>query len=96
MREACWSGVGIGADRDGGIGEQLVDEDRATFGTEATVKVAHVRVALRSFDERGHAGVNVLLWAMIAYETAHYDERRYQLRHGVDPESPSSPGSEGA
>jgi low temperature requirement protein LtrA len=35
------------------------------------------------------AGVNVLLWAMIAYETMKvYDERRYLLRHGlpaVDP-----------
>jgi low temperature requirement protein LtrA len=27
-------------------------------------------------------GVNVLIWAMIAYETYRYDERRYQLRHG--------------
>ena len=29
--------------------------------------------------------VNVVLWLMIAYETAHYDERRYRLRHGLDP-----------
>ena len=30
------------------------------------------------------AGVNVLLWAMIAYETVKiYDERRYRLRHGL-------------
>lgn len=36
--------------------------------------------------------VNVLLWAMIAYETAHYDERRYRLRHGLDPDQ--SLGSE--
>jgi low temperature requirement protein LtrA len=35
------------------------------------------------------AGVNVLLWAMIAYETIRiYDERRYQLRHGLDTEMP--------
>jgi low temperature requirement protein LtrA len=34
------------------------------------------------------AGVDVLLWAMIGYETANYDERRYQLRHGVEVESP--------
>jgi low temperature requirement protein LtrA len=35
-------------------------------------------------------GVNVLLWAMIAYETVRiYDERRYQLRHGVPIEPPS-------
>jgi low temperature requirement protein LtrA len=29
--------------------------------------------------------VDVLLWVMIAYETLHvYDERRYQLRHGLE------------
>jgi low temperature requirement protein LtrA len=32
------------------------------------------------------AAVNVALWVMIAYETATYDERRWALRHGVDPE----------
>ena len=30
------------------------------------------------------AGVNVLLWAMIAYEHSHYGESRYALRHGLD------------
>ena len=31
--------------------------------------------------------VNVLLWAMIAYETFFvYDERRYRLRHGLEVE----------
>ena len=36
------------------------------------------------------AAVNVLLWAMIAYETVRiYDERRYQLRHGIAIEPPS-------
>jgi low temperature requirement protein LtrA len=30
-------------------------------------------------------GVNVLIWAMITYETASYDERRWRLRHGVEP-----------
>jgi low temperature requirement protein LtrA len=34
------------------------------------------------------AGVNVLLWAMIAFETARYDERRWRLRHGLDIETP--------
>jgi low temperature requirement protein LtrA len=29
--------------------------------------------------------VNVILWLMITYENAHYDERRYRLRHGLDP-----------
>jgi low temperature requirement protein LtrA len=38
------------------------------------------------------AGVNVLLWAMIAYETIRvYDERRYRLRHGLDMDIPSTP-----
>jgi low temperature requirement protein LtrA len=33
--------------------------------------------------------VNVLLWAMIAYETIYvYDERRYRLRHGMEVEIP--------
>jgi low temperature requirement protein LtrA len=31
------------------------------------------------------AAVNVVLWLMIAYENAHYDDRRYRLRHGLDP-----------
>ncbi len=35
------------------------------------------------------AGVNVLLWAVIAYETIRiYDERRYLLRHGMPTEDP--------
>jgi low temperature requirement protein LtrA len=37
------------------------------------------------------AAINVLLWAMIAYETFHvYDERRYRLRHGLDVDIPGS------
>jgi low temperature requirement protein LtrA len=40
------------------------------------------------------AAVNVLLWTMIAYETlVVYDERRYQLRHGLDVDIPGSPPS---
>jgi low temperature requirement protein LtrA len=36
-------------------------------------------------------GVNVLLWAMITYETVYvYDERRYQLRHDMEVEIPGS------
>jgi low temperature requirement protein LtrA len=36
------------------------------------------------------AGLNVLLWAVIVYETTRiYDERRYQLRHGMPVEPPS-------
>jgi low temperature requirement protein LtrA len=40
------------------------------------------------------AGVDVLLWAMIAYETANYDERRYRLRHGLDPDPEAPIGGE--
>jgi low temperature requirement protein LtrA len=40
------------------------------------------------------AGVNVLLWAMITYETATYDERRWKLRHGLAPEIPGPIGGE--
>ena len=40
------------------------------------------------------AGIDVLLWAMIAYETANYDERRYRLRHGLDPDAEASLGGE--
>jgi low temperature requirement protein LtrA len=39
------------------------------------------------------AGVDVLLWVMIAYETANYDERRYRLRHGLDPDPEPTRGS---
>jgi low temperature requirement protein LtrA len=36
------------------------------------------------------AGVNVLLWAVVVYETVKiYDERRYRLRHGLPVEPPS-------
>ena len=35
--------------------------------------------------------VNVLLWAMIAYETLFvYDERRYGLRHGLEIDIPGA------
>jgi low temperature requirement protein LtrA len=35
--------------------------------------------------------VNVLLWAMITYETIHvYDERRYRLRHGLPIDIPGN------
>jgi low temperature requirement protein LtrA len=32
--------------------------------------------------------VTVLIWAMIVYELGTYDERRYQLRHGIDVDPP--------
>ncbi len=35
--------------------------------------------------------VNILLWAMIAFETLYvYDERRYKLRHDMEIEIPGS------
>jgi low temperature requirement protein LtrA len=37
------------------------------------------------------AGVNLLFWAMIAYEMTTYDEGRYKLRHGLEVEPPSRP-----
>ena len=42
------------------------------------------------------AGIDVLLWAMIVYETANYDERRYRLRHGLDPDPETPLGGERA
>jgi low temperature requirement protein LtrA len=40
------------------------------------------------------AGVDVLLWAMITYEHTTYDERRYRLRHGLDPDTAAPLGGE--
>jgi CRISPR-associated Cas5-like protein len=40
------------------------------------------------------AAVNLLVWAMIAYETVGYDDRRYRLRHGLDPEPTGPLGGE--
>jgi low temperature requirement protein LtrA len=34
------------------------------------------------------AGLNVLFWLMIIYEHHKYDERRWALRHGLDPDLP--------
>jgi low temperature requirement protein LtrA len=54
------------------------------LGLFALVPVATTVPALATL-----AGVDVLLWAVIAYENiVIYDERRYQLRHGVDVEPP--------
>jgi low temperature requirement protein LtrA len=35
--------------------------------------------------------VNLILWPMIAWENAHYDDRRYRLRHGLEVDPPGSP-----
>jgi low temperature requirement protein LtrA len=54
------------------------------LGLFALIPVATTLPALATL-----AGVNVLLWAVIAFENiVIYDERRYQLRHGFDVEPP--------
>jgi low temperature requirement protein LtrA len=56
----------------------------------ALVLLALCPVALEVPPLAALAGANVLLWAMIAYETVVlYDERRYRLRHGLPIEPPS-------
>jgi low temperature requirement protein LtrA len=56
----------------------------------ALVLLALCPIALEVSSLAVLVGVNVLLWAMIAYETIRiYDERRYQLRHGLPVEPPS-------
>ena len=55
----------------------------------ALVLLALVPAALHVPALATLAGVTAALWAMIAYETATYDERRHRLRHGLDPDEPS-------
>jgi low temperature requirement protein LtrA len=61
------------------------------IGLFALIPVGTVVPALAAL-----AGINVLLWTMIAYETANYDERRYRLRHGLDPDPEIPLGGERA
>jgi low temperature requirement protein LtrA len=56
----------------------------------ALLLLALVPAALETPALATLAGVTAALWAMIAYETATYDERRQRLRHGLDPDSPPS------
>ena len=58
-------------------------------GLFALIPVATVVPALVAL-----IGVDVLLWGVIAYETANYDERRYRLRHGLDPDPEDPLGGE--
>jgi low temperature requirement protein LtrA len=58
----------------------------------ALVLIALVPAAVEVPALAAPAGVVVGLWAMIAYETATYDERRQRLRHGLDPDP--APGSQ--
>jgi low temperature requirement protein LtrA len=52
----------------------------------ALVLLALVPAALHVPALATLAGVTAALWAMIAYETTTYDERRQRLRHGLDPD----------
>jgi hypothetical protein len=55
----------------------------------ALVLWALVPVALRTSSLTTLTGVVALPWAMIAYETATYDEGRYRLRHGLEADPPA-------
>ncbi|HET6954654.1 MAG TPA: low temperature requirement protein A [Acidimicrobiales bacterium] len=61
----------------------------------ALALLALVPVGARIMALATVAGVAALLWAMIAYETATYDERRYRLRHGLDVDPPGPPAAAG-
>jgi low temperature requirement protein LtrA len=50
----------------------------------AVVLLALLPVAVTVTSIVALAGLVVLFWIMIAYEHTHYDERRYQLRHGLE------------
>jgi low temperature requirement protein LtrA len=54
----------------------------------ALALVALVPAALETPALATLGGAAAVLWAMIAYETATYDERRQRLRHGLDPDLP--------
>jgi low temperature requirement protein LtrA len=58
----------------------------------AALMLALWPVALEISALAAVAAVNVLLWAMIAYETRQYGQARYRLRHGLEPE-PEPAGS---
>jgi low temperature requirement protein LtrA len=57
----------------------------------ALVLLALCPIALDVSSLAALAGLNVALWAVIAYETVKiYDERRYRLRHGLPVEPPEA------
>jgi low temperature requirement protein LtrA len=57
----------------------------------AVLLFALIPVATRVDALYAVVALNVLLWAMIAFETLYvYDERRYQLRHDIEIEIPGS------
>src|SRR5262245_26906901 len=59
--------------------------NRQRFGV-AILLLALVPVATEVSALTSLVAVNVLLWVMIAYETSRYDDRRYRLPHGLDPD----------
>jgi low temperature requirement protein LtrA len=61
----------------------------------AIVLFALIPAALHTPALASLAGINVLLWAMIVFETTRiYDERRWRLRHGLDVDVPGPIGGE--
>jgi hypothetical protein len=74
-------------------------EKRAPTTTSASCSVSRlfalIPVATTIPALAALAGLDVLLWAVIAYETiVVYDERRYRLRHGLDPDPEAPLGGE--
>lgn len=67
---------------------------RSVNGERLAVAVllgALIPVATRVDALASLGALNVLLWAMVAYETVFvYDERRYRLRHGLEVDIPGS------
>jgi low temperature requirement protein LtrA len=51
----------------------------------AVVLLALLPVAVAVPAIAALAGLDVLIWLTIAWEHTHYDERRYRLRHGLEP-----------
>jgi low temperature requirement protein LtrA len=63
----------------------------------AVVLLAAIPLATRSPALATLAAVNVLLWAMISYETMRvYGDRRFRLRHGLEVDVPGPFGGESA
>lgn len=58
----------------------------------AVALLALIPVAAGVSALAGLAGVCVLIWLMIAYEHSTYDERRWRLRHGLDPRATDDAG----
>jgi hypothetical protein len=68
--------------------------ERSPRAVLAVLLLAMIPVATTVPSLAALGGIDALLWAMIAYETANYDERRYRLRHGLDPDPETPLGGE--